>query len=64
MYLFKKKHVNWFEKNIGVFGGFGRLVTPFDINRRPRQYRIWSGERDFYPVDTDTGAPKSTPIKE
>ncbi len=44
--------MNWFEKNIGN----GRVVTPWDINKRPRQYRIWSGRKDFYPVSTD--APK------
>lgn len=55
--MFKKKIVNWFEENIGN----GRVVTPWDINKRPRQYRIWSGKKDFYPVSTD--APKSVPRK-
>ena len=42
--------MNWFEKNIRN----GRVVTPWDINKRPRQYRIWSGRKDFYPVNTDS----------
>lgn len=52
---------NWFEENIGNFGSYVRLVTPHDINKRPRQYRKWSGRKDFYPVSTN--APKSVPKK-
>lgn len=40
---------NWFEQNIGN----GRFLTPWDINKYPRQYRMWSGKKDFYPASTN-----------
>lgn len=50
--------MNWFQENIGN----GRCVTPRDINKRPRQYRVWSGKTFSYPVNE--GAPKKLPYKD
>ena len=53
----KPRGRNWFAINIGYNNGVVRVITPFDTNKRPRQYQSWSGKKlKEYPVYT--GVPR------